>query len=127
MHISIYVIYIYSERSEDIVKYLNRLYLKSNLRENGLIDVEVGPTRHDVMHPVDIFEDIAIAYGYNHIPKSPPGIMQVASQTPLNVLTRHLREQLAQAGFTETLTFTLVSYHVVWCDNAMCLIHLCFY
>lgn len=99
-----------NEPAENIVKYLNRLSLRSSLDgKDGTIAIEVGPTRHDILQACDIYEDIAIAYGYNKIPKIPPGIMQVAAQFPLNKVTHLLREQVAQAGFTEALTFTLCS------------------
>lgn len=65
------------ETPEKIVEFLNKLYLRSKLKPGGVIDVEVGPTRHDILHACDIFEDIAIAYGYNNIPKKPPGIVQM--------------------------------------------------
>merc|ERR1719189_1298715 len=35
--------------------------------------------------------------------------MTIATQQPLNKLTDQLREQIAQAGFTEALTFSLCS------------------
>ena len=35
--------------------------------------------------------------------------MTIASQQPINKLTDQLREQIAQAGFTEALTFSLCS------------------
>lgn len=98
-----------NEPAENIIKYLNRLSLRSSLNKTGAIDIEVGPTRHDILHACDIYEDIAIAYGYNKIPKIPPGIMQVSAQFPMNKVTQQLREQTAQAGFTEALTFTLCS------------------
>lgn len=31
-------------------------------------------TRSDILHPCDIVEDIAIAYGYNNIPRRLPMI-----------------------------------------------------
>ena len=31
--------------------------------------VEIPPTRHDVLHACDIYEDVAIAHGYNNIQK----------------------------------------------------------
>lgn len=34
--------------------------------------------------------------------------MHIGRQFPLNKLTEQLREQVAQAGFTEALTFALV-------------------
>ena len=69
----------------------------------------IPPTRHDVLHPVDIYEDVAIAYGYNNLVKTIPKTMTIATQQPINKLTDQLREQIAQAGFTEALTFSLCS------------------
>ncbi len=41
-----------------------------------MVEVTIPPTRHDVLHPCDIYEDVAIAHGYNNqghleIPKCP--------------------------------------------------------
>lgn len=44
------------------------------------IVVRVPPTRHDILHPVDIYEDAAIAYGYNNINKSFPKTTCIAAQ-----------------------------------------------
>lgn len=72
------------------------------------IKVHVPPTRHDIMHDCDIYEDVAIAYGYNNIKRTVPDTNTIASQLPVNKLSDLLRGPIAQAGFTEALTFTLV-------------------
>lgn len=46
--------------------------------------VEIPPTRHDVIHSCDIYEDIAIAYGYNEIEKTIPRISTIAAE--VNIL-----------------------------------------
>lgn len=69
--------------------------------------VDIPPTRHDIIHACDIFEDVAIAYGYNNIAKHSLATSTIGSQFPINKLSDQLREQLAQAGFTEALTFSL--------------------
>ncbi|XP_011191760.2 phenylalanine--tRNA ligase beta subunit [Zeugodacus cucurbitae] len=98
------------EEPTKIADMLTRMYLESHVEEGGTnITVQVPPTRHDVLHACDIYEDVAIAYGYNNIKKSLPAFMHIAKQFPLNKLTEQLREQVAQAGFTEALTFTLCS------------------
>lgn len=45
---------------------------------------------------------------YNNIKRTLPPTMHIGRQYPLNKLTEQLREQVAQAGFTEALTFALV-------------------
>ena len=37
--------------------------------DHDTIVVEIPPTRHDVLHACDIYEDVAIAHGYNNIQK----------------------------------------------------------
>lgn len=93
---------------------LSRMYLKTKVNGDGkTLSVEIPPTRHDVIHACDIYEDVAIAFGYNNIKKCLPETMSIASQYPLNKLTEQLREQVAQSGFTEALTFTLVLFRIL--------------
>ncbi|XP_053657918.1 phenylalanine--tRNA ligase beta subunit [Anopheles marshallii] len=97
-----------NESAENMTTLLNRL-LPTKQTDPDTLEVEIPPTRHDMLHVCDIYEDVAIAYGYNRIPKTLPAKMHIAKQYPLNKLTEQLREQIAQAGFTEGLTFTLCS------------------
>nr|CAG4640742.1 EOG090X03QT [Eulimnadia texana] len=95
------------ESPEKIANLLSRMCLKARVENGHYLSVEIPPTRHDVIHAYDIYEDVAIAYGYNNIKKTLPATNTIAAQFPLNKLTDQLREQLAQAGFTEALTFSL--------------------
>ncbi|XP_067619497.1 phenylalanine--tRNA ligase beta subunit [Eurosta solidaginis] len=98
------------EEPRQIANMLTRMYLDAQVANEGdTLTVNIPPTRHDVLHACDIYEDVAIAYGYNNIKKSLPAFMHIAKQFPLNKLTEQLREQVAQAGFTEGITFTLCS------------------
>lgn len=97
------------ETPESITKSLTKMYLNAELTTTtGEIAVEIPPTRHDVIHACDIYEDVAISHGYNNIKRTLPRTMHIGRQFPLNKLTEQLREQIAQAGFTEALTFALV-------------------
>uniref|UniRef100_A0AAY5EXZ0 Phenylalanine--tRNA ligase beta subunit n=1 Tax=Electrophorus electricus TaxID=8005 RepID=A0AAY5EXZ0_ELEEL len=96
--------------SESIAQLLTRMCLKSEVTSDGAeIQVEIPPTRSDVIHACDIMEDAAMAYGFNNITRTTPRTYTVANQFPLNKLTELLRLDLATAGFTEALTFALCS------------------
>jgi len=95
--------------SKEIADLLSKMCLESEATGKEGIRVTIPPTRHDVLHPVDIYEDVAIAYGFNNLKKTIPKTMTIAAQQPINKLTDQLREQIAQAGFTEALTFSLCS------------------
>ncbi|KAG7213748.1 hypothetical protein KM043_002975 [Ampulex compressa] len=94
---------------EQVAKLLSRMSLKTQVKPNNKLQVEVPPTRHDVIHACDVYEDIAIGYGYNNIQKTIPHLSTISVQFPLNKLSDQLRMELAHSGFTEALTFSLCS------------------
>ncbi|XP_030236288.1 phenylalanine--tRNA ligase beta subunit isoform X1 [Gadus morhua] len=99
-----------NESTERIAGLLTKMCLRSQPTGAGdQIQVEIPPTRSDVIHACDIMEDAAMAYGFNNIPRTTPGTYTVANQYPLNKLTELLRQDLAAAGFTEALNFALCS------------------
>uniref|UniRef100_A0A673Z6C8 Phenylalanine--tRNA ligase beta subunit n=1 Tax=Salmo trutta TaxID=8032 RepID=A0A673Z6C8_SALTR len=99
-----------SESTEHIAQLLTKMCLRSEVTSDGKqIEVEIPPTRSDVIHACDIMEDAAMAYGFNNIPRTTPRTYTVANQLPLNNLSELLRQDLAAAGFTEALTFALCS------------------
>lgn len=69
----------------------------------------IPPTRSDVIHACDIWEDAAIAYGYNNIARVDPSVATYGKQQPVNQLSDHLRLVISQAGYSEALTFALCS------------------
>lgn len=68
---------------EQIAQLLSKMSLKSKVKDNDKLVVEIPPTRHDVIHPCDIYEDIAIAYGYNEIEKTIPHMSTIAAEVNL--------------------------------------------
>jgi phenylalanyl-tRNA synthetase beta chain len=73
------------------------------------LQVTVPPTRSDVLHPVDVIEDVAIAYGFNKIPICVPPTQCSGSALPINQLTDLLRSEIARLGYNEMLTHGLCS------------------
>ena len=73
------------------------------------VSVTVPPTRSDVLHAVDVIEDVAIAYGYNNLPIKVPATLTVGGALPINSFTDLLRDEVARAGYLEVLTHGLCS------------------
>ncbi|XP_034905999.1 phenylalanine--tRNA ligase beta subunit, cytoplasmic isoform X4 [Populus alba] len=99
-----------SLEAEKVTSLLNRMQLRAEhsvLDDNKCnINVSVPPTRSDILHPCDVMEDVAIAYGYNDIPKRRLPSMK---PLPLNQLEDLIRAEIAMNGFTEVLTWILCS------------------
>ena len=73
------------------------------------ISVTVPPTRSDILHAVDVIEDIAIAYGYNNIVQEVPNTLTVGGPLPINQFTDLLRAEISREGYVEMLTHGLCS------------------
>jgi len=89
---------------------LGKMMLDATLDAKGeSLTVSVPITRPDVMHACDVMEDVAVAYSFNKIPRETAPVRCTGYQQPLSRLTDLMRLELAQAGFTEALTFALCS------------------
>lgn len=70
-----------SESTEKLAQLLTRMCLRSQPTGVGdEIEVEIPPTRSDVIHACDIMEDAAMAYGFNNITRTTPRTYTVANQ-----------------------------------------------
>lgn len=96
---------------EQICKYCERMQLgpATYQADKQTITVNVPPTRSDILHAVDVIEDVAIAYGFNNIPVEVPKTVTFGAPLPINHFTDLLRAEIARAGFMEMLTHGLCS------------------
>ncbi|KER29798.1 hypothetical protein T265_03705 [Opisthorchis viverrini] len=85
------------------------IHCPSSAGSSGLLSVRIPPTRHDILHACDIVEDVAIAHGYDNIPEQLPQTYNIAFRQPINRLADMIRTEIAHAGFTEALSFSLCS------------------
>ena len=63
--------------------------------------------RNDIMHPVDIVEDIAIGYGYDNLPEQLSSVHLDAIPLPSSNLKRRISSSLCALGLQETQSLTL--------------------
>lgn len=92
-------------------KLCDKMQLDARPSGNGTtIVAEVPITRSDILHPVDVIEDIGIAYGFNNIPLTIPQTQTIGMAQPLNKLGDLLRDEISRAGYIELLTHGLCSH-----------------
>ncbi len=75
----------------------------------GTVIVEVPPYRLDVMHPIDLVEDVAFAYGLNNMKPRWPALNTIGGISPEQEFEDLLRELMIGLGFQEVLTYTLTN------------------
>jgi phenylalanyl-tRNA synthetase beta chain len=73
--------------------------------------LKVTPPAHrdDILHPVDVVEDIAIARGYSSFAPEMPSQFTVGSLSPIERYADRVRELLVGQGFQETMANILTS------------------
>ena len=78
------------------------------------VKVQVPCYRADIMHDWDLFEDVAIAYGYDRITDSPPATFTVGKPHPVQVCAALAREAFCGLGYLEVMPFTLTSEDILY-------------
>ena len=95
------------------VSYANKI-LGLNLNEKRAIEllermgygceknkVLIPAYRADILHPIDLVEDIAIAYGYENFKEIIPNVATIGEEDPLETFLRKVREILIGFGLLE--------------------------
>jgi len=81
---------------------------------DGILRVRVPCYRADIMHDWDVFEDVAIAYGYERFPAAISATFTIGRPNPVNSLAGIIRQVLAGLGFIEVIPFTLSNEQVMF-------------
>jgi phenylalanyl-tRNA synthetase beta chain len=92
-------------KEKDLEKLIPKMGHDYNSSKN---EVSVPAWRVDILHEVDIIEDIAIAHGYENFEPTIPNIATSASEDPRNSLRSKIADSLTGLGLIETSTFHLV-------------------
>ncbi len=78
-------------------------------KENNHFQVDIPPYRSDIMHTVDIVDDIGRTYGFDNLDPSIPDASTVGELTENTRLENAVREALVGLGFQDLLNFVLTN------------------
>ena len=81
--------------------------------------VEVAAWRTDILHEVDIIEDIAIAYGYNKFIPEIPNIATAGEESKESIIKRKIAEILIGLNMLELSTYHLIKQEEVEQHNTI--------
>ncbi|MBE6523930.1 MAG: phenylalanine--tRNA ligase subunit beta [Thermoplasmata archaeon] len=107
----------------DMVKALNKMGLDAKFHGDTM-HVTVPTYRLDIMHKVDLFEDVAVGYGFENF----GGVYSLRQTSgglePINSFSENIRDVMVGLGFMEVMTLTLINdkdeYEISklpWLDN----------
>ncbi|WP_436902559.1 phenylalanine--tRNA ligase subunit beta [Halovenus halobia] len=72
-------------------------------------EVEIPPYRVDVIHPLDVIDDIGRAYGFNDLDPRYPDVSTVGGRHERSRLEDAARDTLVGLGFEDLLNFHMIS------------------
>jgi len=96
-------------KAKQIAKMLRKAGHGTEEIEKDQVRVQIPCYRIDVMHPIDLVEDVAIAYDYNNIKPSWREMPTTGQVRPEQGVTDVARELMVGLGFQEVLTYTLTN------------------
>jgi phenylalanyl-tRNA synthetase beta chain len=72
-------------------------------------EAEIGPWRIDILHEVDLIEDIAIAYGYENFIPEIPSISTIGQENSEEIIKRKISEILSGLNILEVSNYHLTN------------------
>lgn len=84
-------------------------YEASATKDRGSISVRVPPYRNDLMHPLDVVEDVAISRGYGEFTPIMPSQFTVGSLSRLEEVSDRIRDMMIGIGFQEIISNIMAS------------------
>ncbi|MCL2607768.1 MAG: phenylalanine--tRNA ligase subunit beta [Methanomassiliicoccaceae archaeon] len=94
--------------SKGIIKALRRMGMDA-AEDGEHISVLVPPTRLDIIHKVDIYEDVAAGHGFENFGSSHRLEQTSGRKSNITLISDRLRDVMIGLGYTEVTTLTLSS------------------
>jgi len=91
-------------KEADIKKLLDKMGFSYNNKT-----VEIPVYRTDILHEIDIIEDIAIAYGYENFKHEIPQISTIGQEDRLEIIKRKVSELMIGLNLIETCSYNLTN------------------
>jgi phenylalanyl-tRNA synthetase beta chain len=92
-----------------IIESLRKCRLDAKLKSKAVVEVAIPAYRIDVLHEVDLVEEVAIGYGYYRLRPTIPARLTIGAQHPVHRLASIVRQIMVGLGFTEVVNFTLTN------------------
>ena len=94
--------------AEKMISILQKMGYEAKKVKNKL-EVFIPPYRTDILHQVDIYEDVAIGFGYNNLKPELPKLFTKGGREKTEIFTNKVREAAVKLGMQEVLNTSLAN------------------
>ncbi|WP_455644768.1 phenylalanine--tRNA ligase subunit beta [Methanosphaera sp.] len=95
--------------ADKIVETLEKTRFNAEKIDENTVRVEVPRYRIDILHEVDIIENIALGYGFNELPAELPNFSTIANPDPKREFDKIVEQVMIGLSFTEVKSLMLTS------------------
>jgi phenylalanyl-tRNA synthetase beta chain len=92
-----------------IIESLKKCRLGAEAVGRGLVEATIPAYRIDMLHEVDLVEEVAVGYGYYRLKPTIPARLTIGKQHPIQREAGVVRQIMIGLGFTEVMNFTLTN------------------
>lgn len=92
-----------------VVECLKKCRLGTRKVRNGVVEVAIPAYRTDILHEIDLVEEVAIGYGYYKLKPTFPSSVTIGKQHSAYKIANMAREVIIGLGFIEVMNFTLTN------------------
>jgi len=96
-----------------VVRALKRMRMDAKAGQK-LVQVGIPAYRVDILHDVDVIEDVAIGYGYNRIEPELPQTMTIGQELPMTTMLRTIRDLMIGLGYQEVANYVLTNTRILF-------------
>lgn len=91
---------------QGIVECLRRMGMDA-VADGDMVTATIPSVRLDIMHDVDIYEDVAAGYGFDRFGGKHPLVQTSGALSPVTAFSESVRDVMVGLGYTEVTTLTL--------------------
>jgi phenylalanyl-tRNA synthetase beta chain len=91
------------------IEALQKSRLDAKMVEKGILDVLVPAYRTDILHEIDLVEEVAVGYGVFRLEPTKPTSVTTGKPHKVSEVTSSVRQIMVGLGFTEALNFVLTN------------------
>ena len=88
---------------------LQKSRLDAKTLKKGILDVTIPAYRTDILHEIDLVEEVAVGYGVFRLKPTKPVAVTTGKQHRVSEVATSVRQILAGFGFVEALNFVLTN------------------
>jgi phenylalanyl-tRNA synthetase beta chain len=98
---------------DEIIHALERTGYSGKIVQGKQVQVLIPKYRMDILHSVDIIEDIAIGYGFNNLQIAMPQTMTMGRVSSVTRLKNKVRDLMVGMGYQEVMNYIMSSPEVL--------------